>query len=270
MQKLIELSNIDLPKIATNKSILQPVENKIESVIPSKNPKKDKNQERIESFLKAREQKSVLPEEPPNSIFYNDSTVLKKPEITTNNDIKNRFKYDVDDSKIGQGKNTYFDQVKAYREKMKKKEMDERKFNPNNQMTLNQLNEKIKIEDETGFGKECLKLTNEFRAQQNKPPLKWNDELYAIGRKHSINMAKGKVPFGHQGFNARASECTIPKKSFAENVAYNHGYNREDIPKITVDGWINSPGHRKNLLSDQNICAIAAYQADNGRWYFTQ
>ncbi len=36
-----------------------------------------------------------------------------------------------------------------------------------------------------------------------------------------------------------------------------------------VVGWINSPGHRKNLLSASNICAIAVY-CHYGNFYFTQ
>ena len=37
-----------------------------------------------------------------------------------------------------------------------------------------------------------------------------------------------------------------------------------------VDGWINSPGHRKNLLSNTNLCAIASYKNRSGAYYLTQ
>ena len=36
-------------------------------------------------------------------------------------------------------------------------------------------------------------------------------------------------------------------RGFRENVAYNGG--AEDPAKVAVDGWINSPGHRKNMLA---------------------
>ncbi len=32
------------------------------------------------------------------------------------------------------------------------------------------------------------------------------------------------------------------------------------ILKTIVNGWINSPGHRKNLLSLSNVCGIAVYK----------
>jgi uncharacterized protein YkwD len=35
--------------------------------------------------------------------------------------------------------------------------------------------------------------------------------------------------------------------SFSENVAYNMGVKNPS--ECAVDGWINSPGHRKNMLA---------------------
>ena len=59
----------------------------------------------------------------------------------------------------------------------------------------------------------------------------------------------------------------FPVKNFSENVAYNHGH--EDPETTAVDGWIDSPGHRKNMLATNTICAIAVYEK-NGKYYFTQ
>lgn len=83
---------------------------------------------------------------------------------------------------------------------------------------------------------------------------------------HSKNMAEGKVPVGHAGFNERMRQVPFFVRSFAENVAYN--YNCGDAVEVAVKGWINSPGHRKNLLSNSNICGIAVY-CHYGRYYFT-
>jgi len=123
-------------------------------------------------------------------------------------------------------------------------------------------------EDKSAFGKRCLELTNIFRKQNNLPPLQWNQELHDIAMVHSKDMAEKRVPFGHMGFDQRIKKIKFSYKSVAENVAYNMGYS--DPPKVTVDGWINSPGHRKNLLSYSNVCAIAAFRNSAGQWYFTQ
>lgn len=90
-------------------------------------------------------------------------------------------------------------------------------------------------------------------------------------------MGYQKVPFGHQGFNQRAKDMPFPKKGAGENVAYIGNHPRAQIPKVKsfnfkaiVDGWINSPGHRKNLLGDWHLCTIAAFKTPAGLWYFTQ
>ena len=85
-----------------------------------------------------------------------------------------------------------------------------------------------------------------------------------------MDMANKKVPFGHDGFDNRAAMVPYNKQFFAENVAYCYNYERSVIAQTIVDGWIESPGHRKNLLSNSNVCAIAAYKGDDGNWYFTQ
>jgi len=120
------------------------------------------------------------------------------------------------------------------------------------------------------FGKQMLNLTNEFRAKNRLPKLNWDQSLANIARVHCIRMAEGKVPFGHAEFNNRIAQYPRPYKSAGENVAYLYGYTNDALPKLTVNGWINSPGHRKNLLGNFNHCAIAGYKNPKGHWYFTQ
>lgn len=96
-------------------------------------------------------------------------------------------------------------------------------------------------------GKRALKYTNDFRAQNNLPEIKWNQELCNIAKEHCNDMATGRVPIGHEGFNKRFKQVSFYIRSFSENVAWNQ--NNLDPINGAVNGWINSPGHRKNLLS---------------------
>ncbi|KAJ3430883.1 hypothetical protein M0812_02558 [Anaeramoeba flamelloides] len=122
-----------------------------------------------------------------------------------------------------------------------------------------------KMTKELHLGQECLRLTNVFRKTQNLPPLKWNNKLCKIGMKHSEDMSKkGKI--GHWGFNKRSAEWGGGK--FAENVAYNYGANNP--AKVCVDGWINSPGHRKNMVGNYSLCAIAVVITSDSKYYFCQ
>jgi len=120
------------------------------------------------------------------------------------------------------------------------------------------------------IGKKCLELTNQFRAKNKLPPLKWDDSIWKISLTHSKNMGDGKVPFGHKGFNERIKQFPFHFSLACENVFMCQGYTEYSIAENAVNGWINSPGHRKNLLSNTNFCAIATYRTSSGAYYLTQ
>ena len=91
------------------------------------------------------------------------------------------------------------------------------------------------------------------------------DEQAAI---HSKNMALKKTAFSHNGFEQRIA--TISKtagtmRAAAENVAYGQLSAKE-----VVDGWINSPGHRKNIEGDYTLTGIGVYRDNKGVIFFTQ
>jgi len=90
-----------------------------------------------------------------------------------------------------------------------------------------------------------------------------------IGRGHSENMANGSAPFSHEGFNDRFPSFPFRfTDGAAENVAMNAGL--EDVAKAAVDGWINSPGHRKNKLGNYIYSGIGVARNTRGQWYLTQ
>mmetsp|Transcript_30658 Transcript_30658/g.51885 ORF Transcript_30658/g.51885 Transcript_30658/m.51885 type:complete len:602 (+) Transcript_30658:47-1852(+) len=120
------------------------------------------------------------------------------------------------------------------------------------------------------IGKEALKLTNEFRAKHGKPPLDWHQALCDIGRVHSKDMGDGKVPFSHTGFKERVQKYPFPHMAAAENLAMNGGIPESQVARVSVNGWIDSPGHRKNLLSEQTLCGIGVYRNHKGQYYLTQ
>jgi len=118
------------------------------------------------------------------------------------------------------------------------------------------------------MGQEMLRLSNEFRAREGKRPLQWHAKLHEIALVHSKRMALKQVAFGHDGAKARFAAYPFPARSAAENVAWSQGV--PDVAKCHVDGWIQSPGHRKNLLAHHNWCAIAVFRNNDGAYYSTQ
>jgi uncharacterized protein YkwD len=123
--------------------------------------------------------------------------------------------------------------------------------------------------------KQIHRLINEERQKQGLGPLQWNDTLSKIARKHSRDMAKRNYfehvsPEGHDFLYRYAQEgyrCSVQTGTTihmgAENIALNNLYDsvttingeafydwnsQKKLAETTVQGWMNSPGHRKNIL----------------------
>lgn len=115
---------------------------------------------------------------------------------------------------------------------------------------------------------DVLLQTNKFRRSKGLPVLVMNEDLNAIAQKHSENMAKGRVGFGHAGFSKR--DAAAKKKvssihAFAENVAYGANSGKE-----AVTMWKNSSGHRKNMLGRYKYIGIGVAKNRKGQIFYTQ
>ncbi|KAL0239099.1 hypothetical protein PCE1_004790 [Barthelona sp. PCE] len=168
-------------------------------------------------------------------------------------------------------------QVRQYRNNMKNKQ---RSKGPKPILTLSNMeqrsregqafveksNESMQPQHIIKMGKDALKYTNEFRATQNLPPCKWNQTMFDAGMEHSIFQAKEKA-ISHKNFQERTQKFPPGCMGFAENVFFCSGL--DDPSRAAVDGWIKSPGHRRNMVGDYNLCSISAYCEDN-TWYYTQ
>jgi uncharacterized protein YkwD len=114
---------------------------------------------------------------------------------------------------------------------------------------------------------EILQYVNDDRRDHELVPLQISALESSLALKHSQDMASGKVKFGHDGFNARAK--TIQKSlggmEIGENVASGPMTARE-----VVDGWLNSPGHKKNIEGNFTLTGIGYARDKKGNIYFTQ
>ncbi|MEA5534308.1 CAP domain-containing protein [Crocosphaera sp. XPORK-15E] len=117
---------------------------------------------------------------------------------------------------------------------------------------------------------EINRRVNQYRLSKNLPPLQMNAEISYVARQHSQNMANKTATFSHDGFDGRAKTVgkTIPYQTFAENLAYIKGY--PDLAAVAVKGWIDSPGHRKNMEGKFNLTGVGIAKNADGEYYFTQ
>ena len=79
-------------------------------------------------------------------------------------------------------------------------------------------------------------------------PLTWNTKLEEAAYNHSSDMAKNKY-FSHQAADGSRGSTRLERvgynwKAFGENIG--QGYKTE---KEMLQGWLESPGHCKNIMS---------------------
>jgi uncharacterized protein YkwD len=122
--------------------------------------------------------------------------------------------------------------------------------------------------------REAFEAINRKRAENGAPALTWSNDLAAVARLHSQNMAELQF-FSHRGLDSkfvsdRADDLKIGRwRAIGENIAYNRGF-QDPIVKA-VELWLASPTHRNNMLDPGwRETAIGVAVAEDGSYYFTQ
>lgn len=98
-------------------------------------------------------------------------------------------------------------------------------------------------------GDECtvFEMVNRERSEQGLQPLRFDVDLASAARGHAEDMIEREY-FAHdspegEDFSARAKEAGYEGFPRAENIAYG-----QSSPQEVMTTWMNSDGHRKNIL----------------------
>lgn len=122
--------------------------------------------------------------------------------------------------------------------------------------------------------RKVFNMLNDVRQSQGLAPLEWNDDVAAVARLHSQNMADEKF-FSHRGSDGsmvddRADRMGLGAwRTIGENIAYMRGY--DDPANLAVEKWMESTAHRKNLLGPNwKESAVGVAITKDGTYYLTQ
>jgi uncharacterized protein YkwD len=135
-----------------------------------------------------------------------------------------------------------------------------------------------------------LYYTNIERANAGKPALKWDEQLAVIGRDHCVDMAArgffnhinpdGETPADRavrHGYLVEKDFGTYVRVGVGENIAMLSNYpgTPDELARFIVDAWMNSPGHRANIVdsNEQKFTIIGigvAYDQATDTWYAAQ
>jgi uncharacterized protein YkwD len=122
--------------------------------------------------------------------------------------------------------------------------------------------------------RKAFDLLNGKRKDKGLDVLIWSDTVANIARIHSSNMATYKF-FSHSGLDGltvdgRADSVGFSKwRAIGENIAYNRGF--DNPVEFTVERWMLSDSHRKNLLDKRwKEAGIGVSKSNDGTYYFTE
>ena len=119
----------------------------------------------------------------------------------------------------------------------------------------------------SAYEQKVVELTNQERAKSGLKPLVLDNELSKVAREKSRDM-QNKGYFSHTSPTYGSpfdmmKKFGITYRSAGENIAMGQG-----TPEEVVKAWMNSDGHRKNILSS-NFTHIGVGHVANGN-YWTQ
>jgi uncharacterized protein YkwD len=131
----------------------------------------------------------------------------------------------------------------------------------------------------SALAQQILDLTNQQRAANGLAPLTMSPQLTAGAQLHSSDMASLAPVVGDAAamqhtlvggqaptLGARADVVGYAYSFLGENIAYGYG-----TAQAVMDAWMNSPGHRANILDpDYTQIGIAVAYAADGMPYMTQ
>ncbi|KAK9767226.1 hypothetical protein K7432_003108 [Basidiobolus ranarum] len=109
-----------------------------------------------------------------------------------------------------------------------------------------------------------LELVNQQRQQNGQNPLQLDSRLVQAAQKHTDYQASiGQITHDEPGrpLSTRVSETGFKWTALGENVAM--GYTSVEA---VMNGWMNSPGHRQNILNPQFTHFGSGYVANGNYW----
>lgn len=117
-----------------------------------------------------------------------------------------------------------------------------------------------------GIEGEVIRLVNEIRQKNNLNPLKPNEELMRLSKKNAEAMSSAGY-FSHTSptegsFEQRMEKSGLSFRRAGENIAKGHTSAQQ-----VVDGWMNSKGHRENILNPEFTDIGVGYASGD---YWTQ
>lgn len=129
---------------------------------------------------------------------------------------------------------------------------------------------------QNSFAQEVLRLTNQARAQYGLAPLQAHHALESAAAGHTQEM----LDLGYFSHNSptpgksqpdqRVRSAGASPRMVSENIFQCEGYDAQEVAQLAIDNWLESPGHRQNLLDPRATHLGIGFVEKNGTIAVTQ
>ena len=120
------------------------------------------------------------------------------------------------------------------------------------------------------FELKVLELVNAERAKQGLSALTWDSSLAAVAEAHSLDMAQNNF-FSHTNLKGQSPFDRIKAFGISYSYAAENIAAGQKTPESVMNSWMNSEGHRKNILNG-NLTRLGVGYVKGGSYghYWTQ
>ncbi|MBO5293129.1 MAG: hypothetical protein J6B10_08125 [Lachnospiraceae bacterium] len=119
----------------------------------------------------------------------------------------------------------------------------------------------------SSYAAKVVELVNAERAKNNLAPLTMDTAVTSAANTRAKEIVQS---FSHtrpngSSFSTALKEHGVSYRGSGENIAWG-----QKTPEEVVKGWMNSPGHRANILNDKFTKIGVGYHVSNGTPYWVQ
>ncbi|CAN1212090.1 SCP domain-containing protein [Tumidithrix helvetica PCC 7403] len=101
---------------------------------------------------------------------------------------------------------------------------------------------------QNAYETELLRLTNLERQKVGLAPLKLSSQLRKAAKKHALDMAINNY-FSHTGLNGSSMVSRVKATGYTYSAVGENIAAGRPTPSATIQQWMNSSGHRANILN---------------------
>ncbi|MDX2036530.1 MAG: CAP domain-containing protein [Isosphaeraceae bacterium] len=117
------------------------------------------------------------------------------------------------------------------------------------------------------IARELLEAHNRERAAEKLAPLELDELLCRAAEEHALDMAQHSK-MSHEGSNGSTPADRIKLQRYRYiSVGENVAVGQLEVDEV-VEDWMNSPGHRKNILGDFQHLGAGVFKDQEGRAYW--